>query len=132
MKISKDSRRAARQFLRLSTQGGRLNEDTVRMIVARVAAEKPRHYLGTLTAFSHLLKLEQQKRTVTVESATALNADDRISIENRLKTKHGDNLIFTFRTNEALLGGLRIQVGSNVWDGSVKSRLDSLSAQLTA
>lgn len=132
MKISKDSRRTARQFLRLSMQGGKLNEGVVRQIIAKVAADKPRHYLGTLTAFSRLLKLEQQRRTVTVDSATALNADDRISIENRLKAKHGDDLIFTFRTNPALLGGLRIQVGSNVWDGSVKSRLDALSDQLLA
>ncbi len=31
-----------------------------------------------------------------------------------------------FKSNPGLLGGMRVRVGSDVWDGSVKNRLERL------
>jgi F-type H+-transporting ATPase subunit delta len=41
--------------------------------------------------------------------------------------KYGVDLAFEFRTNPELLGGLKIRVGNDVFDGSVKGRLDRLA-----
>ena len=38
----------------------------------------------------------------------------------------------TFSENAALIGGIRVQVGSDVFDGSVRSRLNSLADSFTA
>ena len=40
------------------------------------------------------------------------------------------DLILTGQTRPELLGGIRVKVGSDVWDGSVKARLESLKASL--
>jgi F-type H+-transporting ATPase subunit delta len=130
MKVTKDARNLSRRLLRLSFTNGRLDESKVRSLVQSVLTEKPRHYLGALEAFQHLLRLEQAKRHATIESATALDTSTQSSILASLRNKYGADIDAEFRVNRDLIGGLRIQLGSNVWDGSVQSRLDRLSAKI--
>ena len=42
------------------------------------------------------------------------------------RQQHGAGLDAQFLVNPALIGGLRIQVGSDLYDGSVKTRLEKL------
>jgi F-type H+-transporting ATPase subunit delta len=130
MKITKDARNLSRRLLRLSVKDGRLDEAKVRSLVQSVLTEKPRHYLGALQAFHHLLRLEQAKRHATVESATELDATTQSSILSSLRAKYGADINADFRVNRDLIGGLRIQLGSNFWDGTVQSRLDRLAAKI--
>jgi F-type H+-transporting ATPase subunit delta len=51
-------------------------------------------------------------------------------VESDLRHKHGRDLSIEYKVNPALIGGLRIQIGSNVWDGSVQNRLARLNEQL--
>ena len=39
---------------------------------------------------------------------------------------HGDDLTFDTAVRPELIGGLRVRVGSDVWDGSVRARLEAL------
>jgi F-type H+-transporting ATPase subunit delta len=43
-----------------------------------------------------------------------------------LSALYGQGLDISFAQNPALIGGLRIKVGSDVYDGSVQSRLAAL------
>ncbi len=43
---------------------------------------------------------------------------------------YGTGLETSFVENPALIGGVRLQVGSDVYDGSVRARLDSIEAGL--
>ena len=128
MKISKDARALARRLLRLSFTDGRLDESKVRSLVQSVLAEKPRHYLGALEVFAHLLRLEQGKRHASIESAIELDAATQTSILSSLRAKYGADITADFRVNRNLIGGLRIQLGNDVWDGSVQNRLERLAA----
>jgi F-type H+-transporting ATPase subunit delta len=132
MKISKEARRTARQLIRHTMRDGKLNEDTARTIVAKLVAEKPRHYIGILSAYHRLLRLEVEKRHAIVESAVELDGNERRSISSKLKKQYGGDLATEFRVVPDLIGGLRITVGSTVWDGSIKSRLDNLRNALAA
>jgi|SRR5688572_33276747 len=132
MKISKEARRTARQLIRYTLRDGKVNEDTARQIVAKLIAEKPRHYAGILNAYSRLLRLEVEKRHAIVESAIELDGNERRSIAGKLKKQHGADVTTDFRVTPGLIGGLRITLGSTVWDGSVKSRLDGLRNALAA
>jgi F-type H+-transporting ATPase subunit delta len=130
MRVSKDARNLSRRLLRLSLTNGRLDEAKVRSLVQAVVTDKPRNYLGALEAFQHLLRLEQAKRNATVESATALDDATAAGILSSLRARHGEDLKAEFLVNPALIGGLRIKLGSDVWDGSVQNRLDLLAASL--
>lgn len=124
MKIRKEALRTARQLIRLTLRDGRVNEDTAREVVAKITAEKPRHYLGILSGYQRMLRLEVEKRHAIVESAVELDEAGRKAILDELQKKHGADITADYKTNPALLGGLRVTLGSTVWDGSVKSRLD--------
>ena len=47
-----------------------------------------------------------------------------------LKRKYGGDLTTEFVVNPQLLGGLRIRVGNDVWDGTVRNRLERLQQEL--
>ncbi len=129
MKITKEARRLSRQLLRLSMTDGALDRAKVSSIVQSVITEKPRHYVGALEDFQRLLRLEMAKRHVVVESAVALSPETSESIINNLKQKYGQDLTSEFTVNPELIGGMRIKLGSDVWDGSVRNRLARLQEQ---
>ena len=130
MKISREARRLARALFRLSLAHGRLDANRVSAISERLIVEKPRSYLQVLKEFSRLVRLELERRHAIVESASPLDERSATNIANTLKQKFGDDITTEFRTSPGLLGGLRIKLGSDVWDGSISSRLATFSQQL--
>jgi F-type H+-transporting ATPase subunit delta len=126
MKISKQSRRDGKQLFRCCLDQGVLDGNRVREAVSKVAAAKPRGYIAILTHFQRLVKLEVDRRTAKVESPVPLSADSRSDVERKLSALYGQGLDISFAQNPALIGGLRIKVGSDVYDGSVQSRLAAL------
>ncbi len=131
MKISKEARRSSRQLFRACLVEGRLDEGRVRSVVSKVASSKPRGYLGILHAFSRLVGAEVSRQSAKVDSATELSPELQGQLKAGLEDKCGRPLNLLFNVVPELLGGIRVKVGSDVWDGSVKARLDSLKTQLS-
>jgi len=94
--------------------------------VALLLAKKPHGYVEILSRLHRLVKLELERRAARVESAMALPADLQADVTNRIRKIYGAGADITFSRNPALLGGLRIQVGSDLYDGSVRTRLKKL------
>jgi len=130
MRTSRQAGRASRQMLKLSFTNGKLDQQKVSRMVQTVLSEKPRRYAEVLKSYQRLVRLEVERRHVVVESAIALNPQVKDQVLTRLKARYGDDLTTEFRTNATLLGGLRIKVGDDVWDGSVRHRLNALQEQL--
>lgn len=127
MKISKVANTAARRIFRLCQSGGRLDEAKLSSAVRRIAESQPRDYRGILSALKRLVRLELERRHVVIESATELDHSSRDRIVASLAVKYGADLSFDFRVTPDLLGGLKIRIGNDVFDGSVKGRLDRLA-----
>jgi F-type H+-transporting ATPase subunit delta len=130
MRTSREARRTSRQMLKLSLTDGKLDQQKVSRMVQSVLSEKPRRYLEVLKNYQRLVRLETERRHVVVESAAPLSSEIGDQVLARLKARYGNDLTAEFRTNAALLGGLRIKVGDDVWDGSVRHRLRTLQEQL--
>ena len=130
MKTSKEARKISREMLRHSFTSNKLDEEKITEMVQSVIARKPRHYVDVLKDYQHLLHLEVEKRHAVIESATPLNRSVGDQIVANLRARYGEDLTTEFRTNPELLGGLRIKIGNDVWDGSVKNRLNQLQQQL--
>ena len=128
MKITKQSRRDGKQLFRSCAVNGLLDEGRVRQTVQAVLAQKPRGYLAILSHFQRLLRLDIERRTARIESAAALSQDQRNEVQNNLSRKYGAGLSVNFAENAALIGGMRVRVGSDVYDGSIKARLSELEA----
>jgi F-type H+-transporting ATPase subunit delta len=127
MKISKVAAATARRLYGMCQVNGQLDDNRLRDLVSKLIAAQPRDYQSILAAIQRLTRLEMARREVLVESATALTATEGQRISTGLAKDYGDKLTIRFVTNPDLLGGLRIKVGDDVLDGSVKGRLDRLS-----
>jgi len=127
MKISKQAQREAKQLFNTCKVGGLMDETRVRRVVGAVIAQKPRGYVGILSHFQRLVKLDLERRSAHVESAVAVSDALTQSVKANLAQRYGAGLSVSFAVNPALIGGLRVKVGSDVFDGSVRARLNALA-----
>jgi F-type H+-transporting ATPase subunit delta len=132
MKLTKEARKLSKGLLRISFTDGLLDADKVKKATAAIIKSKPRNYVGVLKEYARLIRLEVEKRHATIESAAELEAAEKSAITRTLRSKFGADVVTDYSINPALIGGLRIQVGSTVVDASVRSRLDRLANDLAA
>jgi F-type H+-transporting ATPase subunit delta len=130
MKINKEIRRLSREMLRASFTDGQLDPGRVASLVDSLIGKKPRNYVGVLKNYRRLLRLELEKRRARIETASDVDSATSSELVANLKKKYGSDLTAEFVVNPQLLGGMRIRVGSDVWDGSVRNRLERLQQQL--
>ena len=130
MKINKQARRDAKQLFASCRVNGTLDEGKVRQVVQAVVARKPRGYVAILSHFQRLVKLDLERRAARVESAIALTPQQQATVQTNLTRRYGQGLNISFAQNPALIGGLRVKVGSDVYDGSVQARLNALAESL--
>jgi F-type H+-transporting ATPase subunit delta len=129
MRSIKQARRDAKQLFRLCLANGLLDDGWVRRVVQRVSESKTRNRFNVLSEFLRLVKLDCTRHTATVESATPLPPGMQASIQAGLSRVYGPGLNTSFAHSPALIGGMRIKVGSDVYDGSVQARLAALEAR---
>jgi F-type H+-transporting ATPase subunit delta len=130
MKKSKEIRQLSRAMLRASFTDSQLDSGKIASLVQSLIAKKPRNYIDVLKNYKRLLRLEVEKRHAVIESAEELPPEVSTQVVSNLKRKYGNDLTTEFAVNPQLLGGVRVRVGSDVWDGSVQNRLQRLAQQL--
>ena len=130
MKTSKEARHIARSLYRDSLTDGRLDEGKVRQIVGGLVAAKPRELIPILKTYERLVRLEIERNSARVESAVALDGGLQQQITAQLQQIYRRPIAAGFGVNPELIGGVRVRVGSDVWDGSVANRLRELGAAL--
>ncbi len=126
MKTTRQTEREAKRLFRLCLVNGLLDEGLTRQVVQRIIDARRRGGLALLSHFQRLVKLDRARRTAEVESATPLPSDLRASIQAGLARVYGLGISASFAHNPGLIGGMRIKVGSDVYDGSVRARLAAL------
>lgn len=129
MKQSRKARRAARQLFQLCLVDGLLDEGRVRQVARGVAQSRRRGALPILSGFQRLVRLERDRHTAVVETAAPLAGSVRDTVQAGLTRVYGRGLETSFGQNPALIGGMRIKVGSDVYDGTVRARLAALAAR---
>jgi F-type H+-transporting ATPase subunit delta len=130
MKSNRKTRRAARRLFRLCVAGGVLDEGRARQVAALTAASRRADTLPLLSQFARLVRLDCDRRTALVASALPLPADVRDDVSAHLARAYGPTIRVTFEVDPALLAGVSIRVGSEVYDGSVRARLAALESRL--
>jgi F-type H+-transporting ATPase subunit delta len=130
MKLNKEIRQLSRKMLQASFTDSQLDPGRISSLVDSLIAQKPRNYIAVLKNYKRLLRLELGKRQATVETSSEVDPAMRSEIVANLKTKYGSDLSTEFHVDPQLLGGMRIRVGNDVWDGSVRNRLERLQHEL--
>lgn len=126
MKSTKHAKRQAKQLFRLCLVNDLLDENRTRQVVQHVTAAGSRDCPAILAHFVRLVRLDCARHTANIESAMPLPPDLRIAIRADLTRLYGKGLATAFVHRPSLIGGMRIQVGSDVYDGSVLAGLAAL------
>lgn len=130
MKLSKEARKLSKQLYQQSFTNGVLDAGKVKGITASLCQSKPRDYFAVLKNYQRLVRMEVERRHAAIESAAPLDNATREKLVADLRSRYGADMTTEFKVNVELLGGLRIKIGSDVWDGSVRNRLQLLKEEL--
>jgi F-type H+-transporting ATPase subunit delta len=130
MKATRRTRRAARRLYRLCVVEGTLNGKRARTVAERLASSRRRGSLPVLAGFLRFVRLDRDRHSARVESAAPLGDTAREQIRSGLARTYGASLETSFAENPALIGGVRVKVGSDVYDGTIRARLAALEARL--
>lgn len=80
-------------------------------------------------------RLERESRGVVVarvSTVAPLDEASRAAVKSKLEETTGKHIELREETDATLIGGMRIFIGSTMWDGSVRRRLDDLETHLSA
>ena len=130
MKANRRARREARRLYRACVVEGLLDESRARQVAERVAGARRRGSLPILSHFARLVTLDRARHCALVESAVPLPPDLRASVEEGVASAYGPGVSASFAENPELIGGMRVKVGSDVYDGSVRNALLTLEERL--
>ena len=122
--------RIAKRLFRWCLVNGELDEERVRRVVRTVLESRRRGYFLVLLSLHRLIKLELAQHTAAVETPFVLPADLRARTQNTLRMEYGARTITKFIHRPELIGGMRVQVGYDVYDGTIKSKLKLLEQRL--
>jgi F-type H+-transporting ATPase subunit delta len=128
MKVVRRDRQDAAHLWRLCVVNGSVDDGRVRGVVGTLSASARPRARAILSHFVRLMKQGVAQRAARVESAVALDAGERADVERSVARRYGPATTMTFDVQPSLIGGLRVTVGSDVYDGSVRGRLDALAA----
>ncbi|GAA2222950.1 F0F1 ATP synthase subunit delta [Herbiconiux moechotypicola] len=110
--------------------GGKASAQTVAVVLALVTQPRGRR-IGELLRFASSVVADQAGASVaTVVSASALSAAQSKRLGAVLQTQYGRPVLINQVIDPAVVGGVRIQLGDDVIDGSVSTRLNDLRLQL--
>jgi len=126
MKIPRQAQRHARRLFDASFVAGALDAKRSLAVADALVATKMRHQFPILKEFVRLIRLEIQKHTALIESATPLDEASHTMMVAALKA-HDPQSETTATINPSLIGGARIRLGSDVWDGTILNRLEKLT-----
>lgn len=121
-------KRQSRLLFRWCLVNGELDERRAHEVVSHVLQSKRRGYIAVLGEFRRLMKLDYSRHAAKVESAMPLRPDLQTRLQTSLRSVYGERIRTQFLENADLIGGMRIRVANDIYDGTVTSRLTALAA----
>jgi len=127
MAADKTTKLLAKQLFKLSLVNGTVSPEQVTGVLGWVEKHQPRRTLALLKVYQHLVVTELAKSHARVEHAGPVASATLDAIAAALTKKYQRAVTATAVPNPKLLAGLRIRVGSDVYESSIAGQLASLS-----
>lgn len=125
---TKQAQQLARQLFKLSIVEGNLSAQQVAGVLEYIERHRPANTLAVLKAYQRLVAAEVARGQAIVEHAGPIGDAVLANISRGMTAKYRRNVTSVARRNDALLAGLRVRVGDDVYESSVAGQLASLAA----
>jgi F-type H+-transporting ATPase subunit delta len=120
---------ADRQALVKGLLEGKVTPAAVRLAQQALAGSH-RTAVGAIEEYQKLTAANLNKAAATVRSARPLSDGDKDRLEKALSTKYGKAVHINVVIDPELLGGIKVEIGDDVIDGTIASRLDDARRRL--
>ena len=104
----------------------------LRLVLLMIRRGRPRAIDAMVEHFGALLRRERGISRADLRSALPLEESQRTAITARLSELTGTEIELHEQVDPALIGGIAVRIGDELYDASVRSRLERLRARLTA
>ncbi|TAH51615.1 MAG: ATP synthase F1 subunit delta [Chloroflexota bacterium] len=99
-------------------------DNEVRNLAYLLASKNQVHLIGEIvSAFDRLVTAGAPSHTARVTTTIELNSEERGKLESKLRAQYGKELLFDYRLDPEILGGVVVRIGDVVIDGSVAGKL---------
>lgn len=108
-----------------------LGQTVVNLILVLLENARMHQFQQVLVTYRNLL--DEQRGLVVVDafSAKEIKVSDRQNLEKTIANLTGKKVRLRYHIDEKLIGGLRLQIGSTILDGSVETQLNQVRQHLT-
>ena len=131
LESSETSREAAEVLCQLLEEPAASEFSGVRNLMRLLEENRRMGALGEIAGqFEHLRREDSKRVEAVLVSAAPLDAEQQEEIARALAARLGREVDFRFELDEGLIGGVRIQVGDQVLDGSARAGLSGLASTL--
>ena len=124
---AKQTQQLAKQLLQLSVVDGELSGERVAGVLQYIEKHKPAHTLAVLKAYQRLIAAEIARGQAVIEHAGVVNPAVLTNIAAAMTRKYARKVTSVAKRNDALLAGLRVRVGDDVYESSVAGQLGALA-----
>ena len=128
MRADKKTKALAKQLFKLSLVNGAISPEQVAGVLGYIEKNVPRQGLAVLKLYHRAIATEFAKSRALVEHAGPVADTTLKSIEAAMTKKYSRTVTAVARPNPKLLAGLRVRVGSDVYESSVAGQLAALSS----
>ena len=111
---------------------GDARAEAVNLVLLMVRRGRPRAIGSMVEHFRALVRRHRGIALAEVRTALPLEDAQRDAVRDRLHELTGDEIEITEVVDESLIGGITVRIGDQLYDASVRNRLERLRARLTA
>lgn len=130
MAANKQTKLLAKQLFKLSVVDGAVSSDRVAGVLGWIDKHQPRHPLALLQQYHRHIATELAKSRAVVEHAGQVGEATLKQIEAAMTKKYSRAVTAVAKPNADLLAGLRVRIGSDVYESSVAGQLAALSTSV--
>ncbi len=127
MAASKQTKLLAKQLFKLSVVNGVVSPEQVTGVLGWIEKTQPSQSIALLKAYHHRIETELAKSRAVVEHAGPVTDATLKQIETAMAQKYSRPVTAVAKPTPSLLAGLRVRIGSDVYESSVSGQLANLS-----
>ena len=123
----KQIQQLARQFYKLSFTNGVISAGQVAGVLDYIEKHRPANSMAVLKAYQRLVAAEVARGQAVVEHAGPIESAALNAIASAMSKKYGRSVTAVEKRNDALLAGVRVRIGDDLYESSVASQLATLA-----